>query len=394
MNNSFYIELFKRTDSLTEDEMEKLIEPKLFNKILLTDPHPEFRAYVIGHEGVAHGADENNRPVVLKYVKSIIRKLYNVLQTDIPAYFRHNYDADNMVRDEVGTIVGKTMIDNDGKLETIAVIYIKPGYRDKDLDVASLEGFVEIDGDKVVNINKIEAIALSNKNVDEPGFKNAKLVQQLNYFVSEVNHIKPEETDNMNLEDVLKFVKENVVQPNQLFDIETILNDKDVDARIKRELQTKHEHTRRLEEKLKTVETERKAEYDSLNDQMKEYQTKIWGIRGQEYLREKLDVLEDPVELKDIIKAKVISKINPELNKYETEEDIKKHVDEIYTTEYEEIVKLKNILAPKVDDKDKLVEKPGAPLRKYPKPEEHTGKMAIANPKNEIEEKVNELLAV
>jgi len=395
MNNSFYIELFKRTDKLSQDEMEELIDSKLFNKILITDIHPEFRAYTIAHEGIAKGSNEFNREIVLKYVKSIIRKIYQTLQTDIPAYFRHYTEADKYTREEIGTIVGKTIIDNDGILETIAIIYIKPGWRDKELDVASLEGIIEIVDDTVVNVKEIEAIALSNKNIDSPGFPNAKLIQQLNYFVTEkINHIKPEEIKNMRLDDVIEFVKANAVQPNQLFDIEQIIGDKDVDARIKRELQTKHEHIRRVEEKLKTVEEERKKEYESLNEQMKTYQHKIWGIRGEEHVKTKLDSIQEPDELKSIIKNKIMKKINPEISKYETEEDLCKHIDVLYTEEYDEISKLKSIFAPNPVEKKEISNNIIEIPRKYPKPVEKSNEQAIKDPKDAIEAAVNELLSI
>ena len=52
------------------------------------------------------------------------------------------------------------------------------------LDIASMEAEIEIKGDEVYNVSSVNAIALSNSNIDSPGFPHAKLVAAFEYFTS------------------------------------------------------------------------------------------------------------------------------------------------------------------------------------------------------------------
>ena len=384
MNKQFNFDLYKRTNILSQEEMENLIDENLFKKILITDPHPEFQAYVVAHDGISEGVDENYRKSFLKYAKNAILKIYDNIKLETSAFFNHLKPGDSTEREEIGKIVGKTIKNTDTSVQTIAIIYLKPGWRDKNLEVASLEMSVVIEDDKVVGIKNVDAVALSDKS-EKPGFENARLVQQLNYFIS-----KHEEETIMNLEDVKKFVKENAVKPNQLFDIDEILNDRDVDARVKKELQTKHEHARRLEDKIKSLEEDRSKEYESLKEKTKEYQTIAWKYKGESYLSDKLKEVDEKDEVKNLLKNKIISSTLKDVVSFESESDIFKAIDNKFNEHYEEINTIKSIFTEKHEDKN---EEPKIP-RKFPKPEKKEDKKEDNSARTQIEDKVKELLEV
>lgn len=392
MNNLVSIELFK-TDSFTKDEIEKIIGSDKMKEIMFLDQHPVFNCYVIAHEGIA----QSNTGRVFNYVRSIIRKIYEKLSNSTKVFWRHNNIGGGDVqegREEIGEIVGKTLVEDGGILKTVAIVYLSPKHRAHQLDICSIEAVVYVDdADRnVIDIKSIDGLALSTSSIENPGFPNARLIQQLSYF------IEPEPTEEINhmsltKEQVLEWIKENstTLKPSEVFSVEYILLDPVVDGNVKKLLQTKHEHAKRLESKLGEVAKEHESQMQLLQDQMKKYQQKIWTVRGEEIVSANLK--DEDEKIKEYVKNKVKTKITPELlSSLDSEDDLEKTVKQVFDEEIEEINKLKTIFSPPTSTTPKPDDKPIP--KTWAKPLVKVSKPAIENPKDEIDQMVNELLDV
>ena len=327
----------------SEDEIRSIIGESALAKIFAENDHPRFEVYCIATETDTAKTDSGS---ILRYGKKIIEQIFDRIKPNTPVYHTHNPEPDGK-RLQVGEIVGKwTGLDeHTEKNVTVAVVYRYPQYDNMSLNIASIESsIVRDENEKVSEIRDVSALALSSTEYgDSPGFEHAKLIEQCCY-------LKPKKEEDfimeLKLDDVKQWIRENEVKVSEIFDVEKeILADSTVDAIVKHKLKEKHEHARRVSEKLGKTEEE-----------LKQYKNKIWCYRGETMLAKKLESLEDSEKVKDYIKNSVsehISNINIDFSK---EEELEEFIDEKVNETYSELEKYKSILglseAPQNDEDD------------------------------------------
>ena len=219
--------------------MEMIPEDTL-KRIKENDPKPMFRVYSFGHEGEANGKEVGVGKRVVKYFKEAIVQLAEKTKIGTKFFDGHNADNSTTNRESLGEVVGKSLKTIDGKLHALAAAYIKPAYRDRNLDVASFEGNVYLNKDrnKALSIESVSGIALGNSKLGmQPAFTGAELLATVQNFTPEG-------------EMTLAEIKAAIAAGN--FKITDLYSEKEITSSepAMKLNQEKHEHARRLENKL------------------------------------------------------------------------------------------------------------------------------------------------
>lgn len=267
---------------MAQSELMAMISPAQLVVIKATDPNPKFRAYVVGHEGESSGQISTDNVTWIKVVKkwftSAIRTLHDKIMIGTQLFQGH---SPGVARTPIGEVVGKKLADISDRLSVIVAAYIKPAFANLPLDVASIEADIDLiedgSGGYIAEAANVHAIALSNKNVDTPGFKGAQLITQLFEF-AEHGKYKFQGANNLEItiEDVKKLIKAESIKPSDIFNNSELSDDPSVkgfiEAAEKKTEASFHERFRRHEDKLKEAEGEgdkKKEELEKENTKLK-----------------------------------------------------------------------------------------------------------------------------
>lgn len=249
---------------LAADELLDMVSPDTLARIKQTDQHPEFRAYVVGHEGEAQGRIIGLGLRAVQYFRDAIVAIHNQLRIGTGIFHRHKATNDRTGDTAIGELVGKRLASIGGMLHNIAAVYVYPQHRELPLDVASIEAEVQLTDNgggrmSAVNVGDITGIALSNSAVEKPGFPGATLLAAVQAFVGEGK-------EPMTLEELKKAIAEGKHKPSELFDADALKSDPVVSEHIKAEKQTEYEHAKRIERKLEAERadwTKKTAEHEA-----------------------------------------------------------------------------------------------------------------------------------
>lgn len=225
---------------MASSEIMSHIPANIYEEIKAKDPHPEFRAYVIGHEGISEGTVVGRGDMVKRWFASAIEKIVEKLQYGTKIFHNHAKTNVHSGRGVIGHIVGKAKQIIDDSLSAIAIAYIKPDYRDLKLDVASIEADVTLSDDRDsgiydANVEDITGIALGNSKFDRPGFPKATLVSQIQAFAKIQYNKGDKNMGDITISGVRSFIKAENLVPSDLFGIGELTKDPTIEAHIETE---------------------------------------------------------------------------------------------------------------------------------------------------------------
>lgn len=210
---------------MAKEEIEQYVDKVKLEAIKKGDPHPEIKAYVVGHEGYSRGRWVGVGDTVKRWYQGAIKKLFEKIEVGTKLFHLHNNDNSHEGRKSIGEIVGKAVKYIDGKLKAIALAWIKPEYRDQKLDVPSIEGDIKMDrqGDELVvnDISQITGIALGDSAVNKPGFAEAGLLASVQMFES----AGTKEKLTMTTEEIKKAIRENGLTIGDIFEGDDLTKD-------------------------------------------------------------------------------------------------------------------------------------------------------------------------
>ena len=160
---------------MASSEIMQHIPASIYETIKAKDPHPVFRAYVIGHEGISEGKVVGHGNLVKRWLTSAINKIHERLQFGTKVFHEHAKTNEHVGRTSIGEIVGKALETISSKLSAIAITYIKPEFRGLPLNVASMEADIYLSNDQGsdiydVNVEDITAVALGDRAVNRSSF--------------------------------------------------------------------------------------------------------------------------------------------------------------------------------------------------------------------------------
>ncbi|MCK9598400.1 MAG: hypothetical protein WC583_02820 [Candidatus Omnitrophota bacterium] len=181
---------------MAASEIAGMIPADAIAEIKKTDPHPIFKAFVIGHEGEAEGNVVGVGNVVKRWYRSVIERLHDKIavgiQNGLAVFHGHAATNENEGRVSIGRVVGKALKDIGGRLSTIVAVYLNPAHNRRNFDIASIEASVDMEMDKdggweVKDVSDVTGLALGSSQLETPGFAGATLLGQLQAFALKQN---------------------------------------------------------------------------------------------------------------------------------------------------------------------------------------------------------------
>lgn len=256
--------LLARVQSMAKEELLDLIPKDTLDRIKASgDKKPEFRAYVIGHEGQAKPNELSGGMKVQKafnWMKDVVVGLVNRLGYGCPVFDGHGSDNSHAGRQPIGEVVGRAVREIGNKISAIAAVYLLPEHRKKQLDIASVEAEIEYVQDdnenEVLDVREVTGIALGNSAMAMPGFPGATLLSTVQAFSKQDKGDTP-----MDLKEVKAAIKEGKFKITDLFDRDEILES----APVSEEVDKHKGHAKRVEKQLgeereKVVDLTKKVE--------------------------------------------------------------------------------------------------------------------------------------
>lgn len=327
--------------SMAQSEILSMIDTAKYAEIRDNDPHPNFKAYVIGQEGEAKGKLVGMGKVAAQWFKSAIEKITNLLQIGTKVFHGHGQTNAQEGRQPIGEVVGKAIKNIGNKISSVAIMYLYPQYRDLPLNVASIEAEIMIPknlekGMKVADadVQNITGIALGNSALEKPAFPGAVKLGELQAFLSSSYQGGSE----MTIEEVKQFLNEN--PSTKLSDLVSI-------GRLSEDPAVK----RLIEDGYYNVKNARERNVKEWEEDKKEWTEK------NKNLQKKLDE-----QLKINLKIQAKEKIETIIQQRKIEDEkqiafIKKDIDSFDPTEEKTLESdLNKFVDTKLDDYDKTLE--------------------------------------
>ena len=293
---------------MASSEIMQHIPASVYEEIKTRDSHPVFRAYVIGHEGISEGKVVGHGNIVKRWFESAIHGIVEKLQYGTKIFHGHGMTNEHGGRQSIGEVVGKTKERIKGKLSAIAIMYMKPAFRDLPLDVCSMEADITLNNDQNrgiydADVEKITAIALGNRAVSRPGFPGAELVVQLQEMANQSQFNTGGDEMGNTISDIKKVIKAEGYVLTDLFSMGDITKDPMIEEHIGRIIsdrrkvindgfdKTKEELIKEYEKKIKEKDDSHKTKDDLI--------AKLQGENIQSKTGEWLTVEKDKRKLSD-----------------------------------------------------------------------------------------------
>ena len=240
---------------MAANEISGMIDQTRLRQIKTMDPKPIFKAFVVGHEGEAHGLMLGVGNIVKRWFKSAIQSLFSHINQGLQIFHGHAEGTNDQAgRQPIGEVVGKKLMNVSGRLSAVVACYIFPSFSHLPLDVASIEAEVDMEQDSkrglyIADVGRVTGIALANSAIETPGFPGATLLGQLQAFAKSKNIGDDME---ITIEDVRAFLKAETVKPSDLFGVDDLTNDPSVKGFVENEKRSavagEYAHRKRTEE--------------------------------------------------------------------------------------------------------------------------------------------------
>jgi len=292
--------------ALGKAELDSIIDPGFVAGIKTSDPNPEIRVYSIGHEGAAnlHLPGIGNK--TMTWIQAAVHWVADKLSLGTAVFDRHDPTTNSHAgRTKIGEVVGKAVRQVGDRMNTLAAIYIYPQFRSRPLDIASIEAEIEYahDGYQAwpTGISNVSGIALSNSDIDTPGFPGATLLGAVQAYVQAFGS---EMETHMNLSEVKQAVKELGLTPTQIFAVDDIMGDTKVAEKVREDKRNVVAGSERIQRER----DEAKERIIALENAHAESEKKLKQMQMQYKGTDTLDAILSEKKLDD--KAKVFVKRN------------------------------------------------------------------------------------
>jgi len=178
---------------MAESEIMAMIASPKLQAMRAREQHPLVKAFVVGHEGESKGNVVGVGNVVKRWFKATIRALGQKIRSGLQLFHGHAVGTnDHEGRVQIGEVVGSAVKEIDGRESVVVACHVFQQFRHLPLDVASVEVEAQFapsgDGSiDIVGLGDVTGIALSNSQIDKPGFPGATLLGQLQAFEKRSN---------------------------------------------------------------------------------------------------------------------------------------------------------------------------------------------------------------
>ena len=281
--------ILAKLQNMAASEILNIVPEDLYREIKEKDPHPVFRAYVVGHEGETSPTIIGVGQRVLTWFSSAINMLVKKIQYGTKVFFGHNEDSTHEGRKVIGEIVGKTVKTIKDRINAVVVTYIHPDYKGLPLDIASIEADIVLNGDNVhganIEVGEITGLALGNSSVEKPGFPGATLLSELQAFADKSTTQFIEGGKMVTISEVRTFIKAENLKPSDIFGLGDLMKDSMVsealDKEKKKAVTGEYEHRKRDEEGFDKTKDKMEADHKKAVDKMDVELKKLRGDIGK-----------------------------------------------------------------------------------------------------------------
>jgi len=261
-------------------EIKAMIPPYYFDEIKRRDPKPLFKAFVVGQEGKAEATWVGVGKVVKTWFADAIGKLARKIYTGLKLFHGHDETNEHEGRQEVGEVAGIKTQSINNKYSAVIAAYIYPEFKNLPLDVASIEADIninDVDGDvRAIDVDDITGIALGNSAVNKPGFPGATLLGELQAFAGQSQSTKGG-GKMTTLSEIKEFVKEEGIDPSEVFGRDQLIDDPVmkgyVKAAVKEGISGEYLNRKNLDEAFDKARKEWEDEKKKLEDKLKSSET-------------------------------------------------------------------------------------------------------------------------
>jgi len=295
----------------------------------------------VGHEGAANLHLPGIGKKTFTWIQAAVQWVADKLNIGTAVFNQHDPNTNaHKGRIQIGEVVGKAVRHIGGRLNTLAAIYIKPEFKSRPLDVASIEADIEYaqDGSQAwpTAINNVSGVALGTSGIDIPGFPGATLLGAVQAYVQAFGSELKEKP--MNLSEVKQAVKELGLNPSQIFDVSDILLDSKVEEKVREGKTNLQKGAERIQKEIDSA----RDKIAKLENEKADSDKKLQQFQMQSKSSTLIDTLLVDKELDD--KAKAFVKRNlKNFNTTATDEDeLKSELNKFVETtskEYQELAK-------------------------------------------------------
>jgi hypothetical protein len=229
---------------LDAKSVAQYIPEAVLSRIKKYDSNPVFAMMTVGYEGESTGDLYNGNKEKLgkdqwykqlwpiKAVKQLVSKL---TEKEIPIYAHQHDVTGEKNRSKLGYIVAGTKKVINAVTHALGIAYItdiptRAQLQNGELNACSMEArclFVEAPNSLnwvVESVKEVLGVVLFNREVVEPGFKNANILAVVTAMSADGKERNNERME-VTLEDVRKYIETNKVIPSTLFSVETLTKD-------------------------------------------------------------------------------------------------------------------------------------------------------------------------
>lgn len=279
LQRKFRGHLLLELQEMGASEILQNISRAVQDRIKKSDPNPLYRAYVVAHEGYSEGQLVGEQGGFVKqWVQSAIRKIWDKLKAGLKIFHNHGETNEHKGRTPIGELVGSFLKTIKGRLNAIALVYIKPEYRSLPLDIASVEANITVPDDakmEAMNVDNITGIALGNSNINTPGFPGAELIGELQAFAGKSQPIRRAlkmSDEKITMDELKNLIKTEGIKPSDVFTSDQLADDPFVkghaDSKVKERIGQEYQHRKSTEESLQKKQEEWDKEKKALEEKI------------------------------------------------------------------------------------------------------------------------------
>ncbi len=259
--------------AMAESDVLRLVPARIIRDIKRDDPHPLFKAFVIGGEGEWRPTIVGIGQTIQRWFRGAVQALGQKLNIGTKVFDGHEQTNAHDGRTAVGEVIGKTIEKVKDTISAIAVTYIYPQFKDIPFDVASIEADLSVPANMRAfevdepDVLAITGIALGNSAIDMPAFPGATLQAALQAFAEP--QTRTQGGGGMKtLDEVKAAIQEGRFLPSQLFDGEVLVSDPVVRNHVKGEVAGEWNHRKRTDEAFDKARADWEKEKGDLTKQI------------------------------------------------------------------------------------------------------------------------------
>jgi len=340
---------------MAREEILSMISAGTYERIKKQDEHPEFRVYAIAHEGTAEGKIIGEQYIKQSWFKEAVKSVVDKIKLGLKFFHLHKAGTnDTENRQAVGEVVGKKLVNMNGKTYALVAAYVYPEFRDMPLDVASIEADIVYNKEgntaKIDSVDKITGIALGNSAVISPGFAGATLLGAVQAFAAQRSGGKGSgKMTKAELKELREQIEEAGLSPSDVFGEEDLTQDLVVKKEIKKAVQGEYEHRKRTDEAFDKARADWEKEKSELQKRADELSSETAKLK----VGGTLSVLAKERNLDD--KQQKFVERNLRLFEVKDADKVKEELDSFITEQLKEFDEVSKLVTGEggEDDKDK-----------------------------------------